>query len=104
MGKLLPDLDLRISHLQSSYERNYTDDEYRKAANFLWQLNWTLPPNARLTDMVKPGVAQDDFYEDLTGEEQYRDYCDKWAPMVMGAIALYNEEMLNAYAKATGMR
>lgn len=102
MGKLLPDLDLRIARLQGDYQHNYADGDYRVAAHFLFQLNANLTKDCRITDLPQPSSTSEDYFGELCLEEDYRDYCDKYAPIVFNAIAEYNEKMIKLLARQGG--
>jgi hypothetical protein len=102
MGKYLTDLDLRFMRAMTDCQGAYRQGAYRTAAQLLYQLNFHLPPEASIEDLPAPSIKSKGLYQKLTIDEQYRDYYEKYAPLIYKAIAQFNQDELLAYAQRTG--
>ena len=99
MGKLLPDLDLRLGRLQQSYQNSYSQGDYELAADWLYQLNASLPTRGRITNLRRCEPKKANFGQKLEASQagQYKAWCMKHAPYIFNAVSDYVDEMLQAY-------
>ena len=103
MGNILVDLDATFGKFQFSFLSSYQHGSYETAAQFLYQANSSLPPDAMINDM--PRFQAHNHIEgkhskslslksELVLDNHAKEYCDNWAPIVWQAIAQYTVDML----------
>ena len=70
-------------------------EHYWRASKILYNLNMSLPPDARLDDMPPIKLHDHTYQSMLHSEAQAMEYCDEWSPVVMSSLAIYRKEMLD---------
>ena len=95
MGNILVDLDQTFGRFQQSYLFALTQHDFRTAATILFQLNASLPNDARISDLKSPELPDTSASTMINSEKFYQTYCETLGPVIMSALSDYRTKMLS---------
>ena len=94
MGNVLLDLDARFGKVQFNYYSARNRLDFVEASQMLLEANSNLPPEACIEDLPIFEPEKNTYKNEHSLDDQALDYCNKYAPIIWRAIALYTDDML----------
>jgi hypothetical protein len=94
MGNVLLDLDARFGKVQFNYYTARSRLDFVEACQMLYEANANLPLEASIEDLPLFEPTSNTYRNEHSTDEQALNYCNKYAPIIWRAIAIYTETML----------
>ncbi len=94
MGNILVDLDATFGKIQFNYYTARNRFDFVEGAQLLYEANASLPTEGCIEDLPKFKVQGNAMKHEHTSNEQALQYCNKYAPLIWRALAIYREDMI----------
>lgn len=97
MTNYYENLDAIILQRREKYLRAYDSEKFIVAAGFLYSINASHPPDARLDDMPKFVLHSNSLRATLNAEDKAKNYCDHWDPLLEEAMSQFRRANQDEY-------
>lgn len=91
MGDYFANLEAKLNHYLQRYSSAYDNDEYVRAAKWLYALNCAHPSKAFIKNMPKFQLRSSSLTALLDEDQKARRYCDHWNDLLEMAMTDFRE-------------